>query len=118
MILRGFPCVLSVFSTWYTMVLVGLLHEECQRVISCVFSVNSGATGTWNVHNERMAHRWETKILRLTFGQKMQPGEELVTCNAPRARMQVENWVRHLWQSCVLKLCGRRGPCIKMKSPF
>ena len=65
------------------------LRTKCQRVISHVFStaLNSSANWTWHVYNARMVHRWETKILRLTFRSKMQPGEEWVAFKARTARL-------------------------------
>ena len=74
------------------------LATKCQRVISHVFStaLNSSVNWTWNVCYARMVHRWETKILRLTFSPKMQPGEEWValqSTHCPYAANQVEeNW--------------------------
>ena len=59
-----------------------------------------------------MVHRLETKILRLTFRPKMQPGEVWVTYKARTSRMLRMRWKKkgrcpHR-QNCALKNLGRR----------
>ena len=83
------------------------LKTKCQRVISHVFStaLNSSANWTWNVYNARMVHRWETKILRLTFRPKMQPGEEWVAYKARTARMLRTQW-KKLGLPTLAELCA------------
>ena len=70
------------------------LKTKCQLVVSHVFSTSlkSSANWTWNIHNARMAHRWETKILRFTFRQKMHSGEERVTYQVKTVRMMRIIW--------------------------
>ena len=82
---------------------------KCQRVISHVFStaLNSSANWTWNINNARMVHRWETKILRLTFRPKMQPGEEWVTYKVRTARMMRLKW-KKMGLSSLAELCAEK----------
>ena len=102
------------------------LRTKCQRVISHVVStaLHSSANWTWNFYNARTVHRWETKILRLTFRSKMEPGEEWVAYKARTARMLRIRWKKMgpvlFGQKCTLKKFGRRwlGPCTKVKSLF
>ena len=85
------------------------LTTKCQRVISHVFStaLNSSANWTWNVHNARVVHRWERKILRLIFRPKMQPGEEWVACKARTARMLRTRW-KKLGLPSLAELCAEK----------
>ena len=70
------------------------LLTKCQRVVSHVSStaLNCSASWTWNVNNARTVCRWETKILRLTFRPKLQPGEEWVSYRSRTARMLRIKW--------------------------
>ena len=54
-----------------------------------------------------MVHRWETKILRLTFTPKMQPGEEWVACEARTARLLRSGW-KKLGLPSLAELCAEK----------
>ena len=54
-----------------------------------------------------MVHRWETRILRLTFRPKMQPGEEWVAYKAHTARMLRTRW-KKLGLPSLAELCAEK----------
>ena len=74
---------------------------------SCLQHLNNSANWTWNDYNARVVHRWVTKILRLVFRPKMQPGEEWVTYKVRIARMLRTRW-KKLGLPSLAELCAEK----------